>query len=101
MAFMTERDEVLFILRREAPVLKEQFGVTKIGLFGSVARNEAGEQSDIDLLIELDPDVVRYSKYCDLEDYLQSLFRRRVDIITTDGVSPHFKPYMYEDVVWV
>ncbi|HPY61345.1 MAG TPA: nucleotidyltransferase family protein [Methanospirillum sp.] len=98
---MTERDEVLSILKRESHDLKERFGVIKIGLFGSVVRNEAGDLSDLDLLIELDPESVTYKKYLDLEAYLQSLFPRKIEIVTTDGVSPYILPYISREVVWV
>ena len=98
---MTERDEVLSILKRESHDLKERFGVIKIGLFGSVVRNEAGDLSDLDLLIALDPESVTYKKYLDLEAYLQSLFPRKIEIVTTDGVSPYILPYISREVVWV
>jgi hypothetical protein len=69
--------------------------VKRLSLFGSIVRNEAGEASDIDLLIELDPDCVTYWKYLDLEAYLQSLFPRSVEIVTTDGVCPIFFPTLH------
>jgi predicted nucleotidyltransferase len=98
---MTERDEVLSILKREAHDLKDRFGVTNVGLFGSVVRDEAKESSDLDLLIELDPESITYKKYLDLEVYLQSLFPRKIEIVTTDGVSPYILPYISREVVWV
>ena len=97
---MTERDEVLSILKREANDLKDRFGVIHIGLFGSVVRDEAKDSSDLDLLIELDPVSITYQKYLDLELYLQSLFSRKVEILTTDGVSPYILPYISQEVVW-
>ena len=57
---MTERDEVLSILKRESHGLKYRFGVVKVGVFDSVLRNEPGDSSDLDLLIELDPESVTY-----------------------------------------
>ncbi|QXO95391.1 nucleotidyltransferase family protein [Methanospirillum purgamenti] len=98
---MTERDEVLSILKRKAHDLKDRFGVTNVGLFGSVVRDEAKESSDLDLLIELDPESITYKKYLDLEVYLQSLFPRKIEIVTTDGVSPYILPYISREVVWV
>ncbi|QXO95396.1 nucleotidyltransferase family protein [Methanospirillum purgamenti] len=98
---MTERDEVLSILKREAHDLKDRFGVTNVGLFGSVVRDEAKDSSDLDLLIELDPESITYKKYLDLEVYLQSLFPRKIEIVTTDGVSPYILLYISREVVWV
>jgi len=67
---MTEREEVLSILKREAHDLKDRFSVTNVGLFGSVVRDEAKDSSDLDLLIVLDPESITYKKYLDLEQYL-------------------------------
>ncbi|HOJ96402.1 MAG TPA: nucleotidyltransferase family protein [Methanospirillum sp.] len=101
MTDLTKRDVILSILKRESHNLKDRFGVLKVGLFGSVVRDEAGERSDIDLLIEFDPEWVTYKKYLDLELYLQSLFPRKVEIVTTDGVSPYILPYISQEVIWV
>lgn len=98
---MTERDEVVSILKREVMNIKDRFAVRRMGLFGSVVRKEASDQSDIDILIEFDPESVSYWKYLDLEQYLQSLFLRKVEIVSTDGVSPYIMPYISRDVVWV
>ena len=57
--------------------------------------------SDIDLFIELDNETVTYPKYLDLESYLLSLFLRKIEIDTTDGVSPYILPYISREVVWV
>jgi len=101
MTDLTERDEILSILKRESHGLKDRFGVLKVGLFGSVVRDEAGERSDIDLLIEFDPESVTYRKYPDPEVYFQSLFHRIGEIVTTDGVSPYILLYISQEVVWV
>jgi len=76
MTDLTERDVILSILKRESHNLKDRFGVLKVGLFGSVVRDEAGERSDNDLLIEFDPESVPYKKYPDPEMYLLSLLPR-------------------------
>ena len=98
---MTERDEILSVLRNEVMRVKDRFGVMRMGLFGSVVRNDANDMSDIDILIELDPASVTYRKYLDLEAYLQSLFPRPIEIVTTDGISPYILPYISREVVWV
>ncbi len=69
---MTDRDEVLSVLNREVIGLKDRFGIKRIGLFGSVVRNEATHTSDLDILIEFDPATITYRKYLDLEEFLQS-----------------------------
>lgn len=98
---MTERDEVLLVLKREVIGVKDRFGVKRIGLFGSVVRNEANHTSDLDILIEFDPATVSYRKYLDLEKFLQSLFSRPIEIVTTDGVSPYILPAISREVIWI
>lgn len=97
---MTERDEVLSVLKGEVIREKNRFGIRKIGIFGSVVRDEASGQSDLDILVEFDPEQVSYRKYLDLERYLQSLFPRKVEIVSTDGVSPYIMPYISREVIW-
>ena len=82
--------------------LCQQHGVRDMALFGSAAGEGFNpETSDIDILIEFDPASVTYRKYLDLETYLQSLFPRKIEIVTTDGISPYILPYISREVVWV
>jgi len=48
-----EKDKILSVLKDLSPVLMEKYGVTKIGIFGSVARGQAGESSDVDIVYEM------------------------------------------------
>ncbi|MFH0967645.1 MAG: nucleotidyltransferase domain-containing protein [Methanobacteriota archaeon] len=82
---MTECDKVLSIPKREVMSVKDRFGVRRMGFFGSVIRGGAGDQSDIDIFIELDPVLVSYRKYLDLEEHLQSLFPRKVRLLRPTG----------------
>jgi len=75
-------------------VTKSTFSVRWFGMRGV-------KPSDIDLFIELDNETVTYPKYLDLESYLLSLFLRKIEIDTTDGVSPYILPYISREVVWV
>ena len=50
-------DQALHILRRNKPLLEERFGVQRIGVFGSMARDEAGERSDVDVVVDMPPDL--------------------------------------------
>jgi len=74
---MTERDEVLSVLKREVMSVKERFGVRRMGLFGSVVRDESGHQSDIDILIELDPASVSTGNTSILKNIFNHYFQGR------------------------
>lgn len=49
-----QRSQVLAVLRKMKPVLKEKYGVTQLGIFGSVARDEATDESDVDVVMEIE-----------------------------------------------
>ena len=68
-------------------------GASNVRLFGSVLRQEARPDSDVDLLIDLAEDR-GFDDYLALIEELESVLGRRVDLITNRGLSPHFRPYI-------
>lgn len=75
------------------------FGVTRIGLFGSVVRGEEQPNSDVDVLVDIEPEKKDYGSFLDLADYLESLFKgRRVDLVTTGAISKYILPYVMKEV---
>jgi len=73
------KDEALDHLRRIMPALREKYGVTKIGLFGSVARNEAVPESDIDIVIEMSEPRLFFMVH--IKELLEKDFGKPVDVI--------------------
>ena len=65
--------DYLELLRLHRAELRN-FGVTRIGLFGSVVRGEEQPQSDVDVLVDIEPARKDYGSFLDLADYLESLF---------------------------
>src|SRR6266498_1675336 len=78
------RDEVLGALRRHRPELSS-LGVSSLAVFGSVAREEAGPESDVDILVEFDRPVGLF-EFVRLQQRLEALLRRRVDLVTPDAL---------------
>lgn len=81
---MLTRDKIIHLLQREQAYLASEFGVSKIGLFGSYAKGQPDENSDIDLLVEFDRPIG--FRFFDLVDYLETALGRKVDILTPAGV---------------
>jgi len=79
------KEELLKELRKNKKKIKE-FGVKRIGIFGSFARDEAGEKSDIDVVVEFEKGKATFKNVCGLVDFLEGLFNREVDILTPDGI---------------
>lgn len=73
-----DKDAIIRFLREHKPHLEKNFGVTKIALFGSYARGEQTQASDIDVLIETTN--ASFDNYCSLKAFLEDSFKRRVDL---------------------
>lgn len=72
--------DVATCIRQNAAELQARFGVTGVSVFGSVGRDEARADSDVDLLVELDDRPVGMFMWIDLHDYLESLLGLQVDL---------------------
>ena len=80
--------------------IRESFGVKRIGIFGSVVRGEEIPASDIDILVEFAQGWATFRNFMDLIQYLEDLFGRRVDLVTTGGIDPYLRPYIEDEVIW-
>ena len=74
------------------------FGVKRLGLFGSFVRGEEGPHSDVDLLVEFEPERKTFDNFMGLSLFLEELFDRRVELVTVESLSPYLKPYIIEEV---
>ncbi len=92
------REEVLDILRTHKPTLAERFGVTELALFGSFARDQASERSDVDILVRYDGPATSKS-YFGVQFYLEDLLGRRVDLVTHKALRQEFRPYVEREAV--
>ena len=81
---MLTQSEILKLIRENYKFLSSEYGVTKIGLFGSFAKNKIKDGSDVDILIELQKPIG--FKFLKLVEYLENLLGTRVDVITKDGL---------------
>lgn len=92
------KDEIIAFLKKNKPYIQEEFGVTKIALFGSYARGEQNESSDIDLLIEMPSHTFR--KRMELKHFLEDTFKKKVDIGYFDAVRLAIKRNIQEDLIY-
>lgn len=76
-----------------------KYGVKRIGLFGSYARETATAESDIDLLVELER--LTFDDYMGLAVFLEDLFKKDVDLVTPTSIKPGYKPYIEKEVEYV
>ena len=81
---MLTRDKIVQILQKEQPYLAAEFGVSRIGLFGSFVKGRPHQTSDIDLLVEFDRPIG--FRFLDLVDYLERALDSKVDVLTPAGI---------------
>ena len=78
------------------------FGIRKMGLFGSYQRNEQTETSDIDILIDFVPQKETYDNFLAVYDLIEEIFKgQKVEIVTKNGLSPHIRPKILNEVHYV
>ena len=83
------RDEILEILRAHRDELQKRFGVKSLAVFGSVARGEAGPDSDVDILVEFDPQAhVGLFKMVELKEFLEKVLGCPVDVLPWTVCAP-------------
>jgi predicted nucleotidyltransferase len=96
------RDETLACLNAALPELRARYGVVRLGVFGSVARNEARPDSDVDLVAEFAPDAkIGMFKLFELERELTGLLGRATVISAISQMNPYVRASVERDLVYV
>ena len=81
---MKTHNATLKLVKEKYPYLLAEFGVEKIGIFGSIAKGIEKEDSDIDIVVKLKKPIGL--KFIELVEYLENLFHKKVDVLTQDGI---------------
>lgn len=90
------------ILSKEKKFIQSNYKITELGIFGSYARNEQKENSDIDILIDYSPDFCpTLLKFLSLENYLSDKLELKVDLVMKDGLREELKPYIFKDLQFI
>lgn len=93
-------EDALDALRRSEAALRAR-GVVHAALFGSMARGENRPDSDVDILVEFDPDAhVTVFDYVGVRDYIESLFAQPVDVIDREALKPYLRQPAVRDAVY-
>ncbi|MDE5445482.1 DNA polymerase III subunit beta [Bradyrhizobium sp. CSA207] len=92
--------DVIAILRQSEPALRER-GVLHAALFGSVARGENHSGSDVDIMVEIDPNVrITVFEYVELKEYIANLFDSPVDVVNRDALKSYVAPAAIAQAVY-
>jgi len=79
-----DKDEIIHLLQEHSSVLMTEYGISRIGIFGSVIKGSMTEDSDLDIVVEFNKPIG--FKFNRLVEYLENLFGRKVDVLTKDGI---------------
>lgn len=100
---MLTREKILQALKQEMPYFAREYGVKKMGLFGSYAKEIETEQSDIDVFVEFDRPIGL--KFMEFGDCLEKLLGRKTDILTPAGIKSirlkHIARDIEENIIYV
>ncbi len=99
VSFMKKLVEIKKLLAQHQQRIKDAYGVKRLGIFGSVARNEASELSDIDILVEFDKPIGL--DFVLLGDELEQILGVQVDLATPNAINPKMFNYIKQDLVYV
>ena len=86
---MITRKEILIKLKELKPILYRDYSVKEIGLFGSFSDDSFNEESDIDILVELEKPIGW--KFFSLEIFLEEIFNRKIDLVTKNALKDQIK----------
>ena len=92
------RENLLSILRAHKAALAQRFGVVELRLYGSFARDQAADDSDVDVLVRFDasPD---WKRYFGAQAYLEDLLGRPVDMATNQELRTEIRPYVERELI--
>ena len=93
-------EQIYETLQQYITKLQEQYQVKTLGVFGSYARGEATDNSDLDLLVEFQGDLT-FDKYMDLKFFLEDLFDKKIDLVIRDDLKPQIREKVLEETIHV
>jgi hypothetical protein len=92
------REEAVSTLRRHLPALQRDFGVRRISLFGSTARDEARADSDLDILVDFEVGPT-FDSFMGLKLFLEDHLGHRVDLVTPEALKPRMRSVVEREAV--
>ncbi|MFH1861325.1 MAG: nucleotidyltransferase family protein [bacterium] len=94
---INSKEEIYTLLNRNRNQIRH-CGVKRIGLFGSFVRGEQSSESDVDFLVDFHPGEKTFENFIRLAFLLEDLLGRRVELVTSESVSPYLQPYISAEV---
>jgi hypothetical protein len=99
MTTIITKQDILDILHKNHARIRD-LGVERLGLFGSFVRGEQRPDSDVDILVEFCDGKKTFDAFMELAVLLESLLKRKVELVTAESVSPYISPHILKEVVY-
>lgn len=93
-------NQIKTIIQKHSDLLRDTYHVEKIGVFGSAARGDSTDTSDIDVLVEFSEPIGMF-KFIKLEEYLSGLIGKKIDLVTKNALKSAIKEDILQEVVYV
>jgi len=90
------RERIMQLLREQRGAIRN-YGVRRLRLFGSCARDEASEVSDLDFLVDFEKK--SFDAYMGLKEFLENLFGCPVDLVLSNAIKPRLRPFILKDAI--
>lgn len=94
------KDEIIVFLKENKPYIEQQFGVVRIGLFGSYVRGDAHEDSDIDIAVEMRDEHI-FRNFFSLERYLKDHLKKEIDLGIMETIKPLVRQRVLKEIIYV
>lgn len=94
------QDDIVKLIQLNEEKIKE-FGVSKIGLFGSYVRGEQRSDSDVDLIVEFKVGEKSYTHFFNLIEFMEGILQKKIDLLTEKSLSERFKKMIQKETVYV
>jgi len=95
-------EEMKKILAEHKKGLEEKYGVKEIGIFGSYLRGEQKESSDVDILVEFNPEArISLLDFVGLENYISDLLEAKVDLVEKSALKPRIGKHILKEVIYL
>ncbi|MBE6507562.1 MAG: nucleotidyltransferase [Methanocorpusculum parvum] len=99
-SYVSIRNEVLEKIEAHLPEIRERFGIVSLGIFGSVSRGEDTADSDVDVLYLFAENRGDLFEFMAFHEYLETLFGRKVDLVSVEYIDQYLKPYIQADALF-
>ncbi len=96
---MYDKAQILAILKDRKPILQKKYPISELGLFGSYARDDHNEYSDIDILVDFDGRIG--IDFISLAQELEDIFEMRIDLVSRKGIKPKYLPFVEKNLIHV